>query len=499
MENNIQNSQNDPNEAKWKDNFSKLNDWESMPPLDGWDKISEQLDKPSKLRVIYWMLPLALLLIFAIGFYLISSKNQNTTDIALQEKNQVQKQQNKQIELSSKKKNNRISEQENSVNAEEKNQNVKDKAWKSQITNTETINSNAKRNQTSIASKNIRDTSTDSISSQKIKNSNSSSNTDSGNSQNNDTAFDENLNVDDSNSTAISYQMNLDKKEKGKKIVSALVSMPIREIKLDFEPSAEVQIEPIKLFSKNDTTDSLNKTNPITKQRRGNHSPWKIISYTGLGLTYQHLTANSNDNHYVRMINEGQTFNERQSLTFGFSVEKILSKKWNLHTGIGILKWKNTVEYEFIQDFYLPPTDYNITKIATNHIAIQPIFDNRGISQTEKINYATTYFKADIGISYSLFQSQRWKHQTGIRTGIFFLTNSVLNINNSNSVNFPKAKPLVPFVGGFYQTNYQFSKRWGVFGESSLKYLPNTIGDSSTIWQICFSQINLHLGISYKF
>ena len=99
-----------------------------------------------------------------------------------------------------------------------------------------------------------------------------------------------------------------------------------------------------------------------------------------------------------------------------------------------------------------------------------------------------------------MFQSKKWKHQIGVKTGLLLLTNETTNYEiYENTAQFPSAKQIIPFFAGFHQSHYQLTNHWGIFGESSLKYLPNSVGDKNTIWQMRFYQINLHLGVFYKF
>lgn len=501
MDNNIHNSQND--DLEWKNSFSKLNDWDSLPPLDGWDKISEQLDKPSKPKFLYWFVALGLILFSGIGsgIYLNQSENNNnsseitsvnTTQAVKKDKNQIS-----EIE-----KLNSSSTKKNSVVQSNENQTIKSHLSQNQVNSSASKAENIESNKT-VSSKTI------SKPSKSFNPSNSSKNIleEDDDKKQNTIVFTTDLNTNkDAEKTT---KTNLENPQiptenilkENIKLIFVLEEIPLREIKLNADPFFEMQIDSIKIASNDDKIDSLSKNNASLPKKSDALSKWKIASYTGFGLTYKHLTANPNDNHYVKMLNEKQTLSQRQSLTFGFTAEKELSKKWNLHTDIGILKWKNTVEYEFWENYYSAPTKYIATKISNNHISIQPIYENnRGQLEIQMLNHETTYLKADLGMSYSLSQSKKWKHQIGLKTGFLLLTNETTNYNNYESTTqFPSAKQVIPFFAGFHQSHYQFTNHWGVFGESSLKYLPNSVGDKNTIWQIRFYQINLHLGVSYKF
>ncbi|WP_375559775.1 hypothetical protein ACE193_18890 [Bernardetia sp. OM2101] len=473
MDNNIQNSQND---SEWKNSFSKLNDWDSLPPLDGWEKISEQLDKPSRPKLLYWFVALGFILFSGIGsgIYLNQSEKNNkssefvsvnTPQIVKEEKNQV-------LEIE---KLDNSSAKENSVIKSNSEKSISDKFFSSKA-----IKSSKHSDKIAITQE-------------------KKSNIVLSNDLNNNKGEKRVVNKNQKNLPQKDAEMATNTDE-DKKIRFVLEEIPLGKIKLNADPFFEMQIDSIKLVSNNDKIDSLSKVNSSLPKKSDAISTWKIASYTGVGLTYKHFTANPNDNHYVKMLNEKQTINERQNLTFGFTVEKELSKKWNLHADIGILKWKNTIEYKFVGNYYSAPTKYTATKISTNHVSIQPIYEDRESIQIQTLNYETTYFKTDLGISYSLFQSKKWKHQMGLKTGLLLLTNETTNYTAYQSTTqFPSAKKAIPFLAGFHQTHYQLNNHWGIFGESSLKYLPNSVGDKNTIWQIRFYQINLHVGISYKF
>lgn len=492
MDNNIHNSQND---SEWKNSFSKLNDWESLPPLDGWDKISEQLDKPSRSKFLYWFIALGLILFSSIGggIYLNQSeKKNNFSEFTLV--NTTQKENKKKISEAEKLEINFI--KENTIIQSNDNQAIKSSLSPNQINNSTSKTEKLILNKTT-SSKTTSKSLKSSIFSKEIVEKDKKQNT---------IVFATNLNENkNAKKIVVTNQENTqiledDTSKKNTKIVSVLEKIPLGEIKLNADPFFEMQIDSIKIVSNDNKTDSLNKNTSTLSKKSNTVSKWKIASYTGLGMTYKHLTANPNDKHYVKMFNEKQTLNERQSLTFGFAVEKQLSKKWNLHADIGILKWKNTVQYEFGGNYYSAPTQYIITKIATNHVSIKPIYSDRENLQVQTLNYETTYFKTDLGISYSLYQSKKWKHQMGLKTGLMLLTNEATNYDAyQNTTQFPSAKKVIPFLAGFQQTHYQLNNHWGIFGESSLKYLPNSVGDKNTIWQMRFYQINLHLGVSYKF
>ena len=497
MDNNIHNSQNDPNDLEWKNSFSKLNDWDSLPPLDGWDKISEQLDKPSRPKFLYWFLALGLILFSGIGsgIYLNRSDN-NNSEITSVNTIQIAKEEKNQISEIEKLDNNSIKEK--SVGQSNDNQTTKSNLSQNQMSNSAYKAKKISSNKT-VSSK---------TTSKPSKSFNPSKNVveEDEDKKQNTIVFTTDLGKNkDAEKIAKVNQENPqtltdDISKEDKKLVSVLEEIPLGEIKINADPFFEMQIDSIKITLNDDKIDSLNKNNASLPKKSDALSKWKIASYTGFGLTYKHFRANPNDNHYVKMLNEKQTISERQSLTFGFMAEKELSKKWNLHADIGILKWKNTVQYDFWGKYYSAPTKYIATKISNNHISIQPIYENRDSLQTETLNYETTYLKADLGISYSLFQSKKWKHQIGLKTGVLFLTNENTNYTTyQNTTQFSTAKSVIPFFAGFHQTHYQLTNHWGIFGESSLKYLPNSVGDKNTIWRMRFYQINLHLGISYNF
>ncbi|WP_338792766.1 hypothetical protein [Bernardetia sp. MNP-M8] len=487
MDNNIHNSQND---SEWKNSFSKLNEWESLPPLDGWDKISEQLDKPSRPKFLYWFLALGLIVVssIGIGFYFISSENNiSSSDFAFNTPNQtVEKETNK---ISDIEKSDTNFPTENSIIQSDINKNIKSNLSENQINNSISDTKKSLSNETA-SSKVI------------TKSSRFSQKATTKEKVNNNIALTTDLNDDDENNEVVNITQENSQEtqaeitavtQEDKKMIFVLEEKSLGEIKINADPFFEMQIDSIKIVSNDNKKDSLNKESNMV-------SKWKIASYTGFGLTYKHFTANPNDKHYVRMLNEKQTISERQSLTFGFMAERKLSQKWNLHNDIGILKWKNTVKHQFGGNYYSPPTNYIATKISTNHVSIQPIYGNRDSLQTQTINYESTYFKVDLGISYSLFQSKKWKHQIGVKTGLLLLTNETTNYEiYENTAQFPSAKQIIPFFAGFHQSHYQLTNHWGIFGESSLKYLPNSVGDKNTIWQMRFYQINLHLGVSYKF
>ncbi|AFM03277.1 hypothetical protein Fleli_0819 [Bernardetia litoralis DSM 6794] len=498
MDNNIHNSQND---SEWKNNFSKLNDWESMPPLDGWDKISEQLDKPSRSKFLYWFIFLGFILFSSIGTYFIVSQNNiSPSNFAFNTKKPKVQKEAKSI--SNIEKSNIHSNTKNSIIQSDINKNPKSNLSESPINNSI---SNSKKSISNKFSSSKTGTKSSNFSQKTVTQEKNSKNIISTTDLNNDKEDQQIVNINQENSQIkkedkIATNQNNQEVKNNKKLLFALDKIALGEIKLNANPFFEMQIDSIKIASNNDKIDSLNKINSSLSKESNTISKWKIASYTGLGMTYKHFTANQNDNHYVRMQNEKQAFNERQSLTFGFMAERKLSKKWNLHTDIGILKWKNTIHYEFGKNYYSAPTEYTATKFSTTHVSIEPIYGERENVQTQTLNYESTYFKADLGMSYSLFQSKKWKHQIGVKTGLLLLTNESSNYDIYESTSlFPSAKKVIPFLAAFHQTHYQLNNHWGIFGESSFKYLPNSVGDKNTIWQIRFYQVNLHLGISYKF
>ncbi|WP_338768424.1 hypothetical protein WAF17_07780 [Bernardetia sp. ABR2-2B] len=258
MDNNIHNSQND---SEWKNSFSKVNEWESLPPLDGWDKISEQLDKSSRPKFLYWFLALGLILVssLGIGLYIISSENNiSSPNFTCNTTNQtVKKETNMTSDIE---KSDTNSATENSTIQSDINKNTKSNVSENQINNSISNTKKTLSNETT-SSKVITKSSrfSQKATTQENVSKNIGLTTDlSSDDENNEVVniTQENLQETQAEITAVTQE--------DKKMIFVLEEKSLGEIKTNADPFFEMQIDSIKIVSNDNKKGSLNLS-PLTK------------------------------------------------------------------------------------------------------------------------------------------------------------------------------------------------------------------------------------------